>query len=335
MISNLKLEELLSRFGFAIMVVAGLILPASFAAGRPAATEGIVRHDIDVSTVDPAAVQAANRWTGKPNRHFILVPQDSSRRKKRLFLYLVGSGISETSAQEIMYASARRGYNAIAIAYRNYEAVVPLCARSADDDCTEKVREEILTGKDLTPLVTVAPADALEPRLQKLLVYLRAAYPAEDWGEFLQGDEVSWPLISAAGHSQGAGHVALLAKRHAMYRAVMISGVADVTSSGKPAPWLSLPSATPVDRQYGFTHVGDMTVTLSVAEASWRAIGLKGPLISVDGQQPGFGGSHMLSTAVPSMGRNIHVAMVDDDTMARNSNGAPAHQPVWDFLMFP
>ena len=111
--------------------------------------------------------------------------------------------------------------------------------------------------------------------------------------------------------------------------------VADFTSSGKPAPWLSRANATPVDRQYGFTNVDDMTVRLPLAEGSWKAIGLKGPMTSVDGKKPDFGGSHMLSTAVQPSGRNVHVGMVDDDTLARGPDGAPVHEPVWDFLIFP
>jgi hypothetical protein len=320
----------------AVTFLLGVSAPAIVSAKILTKTDGIIRHDIDVTTIDPTAVQAANRRTGQPNKHFVLAPQKPADRKKKLFLYIVGSGISETTAQEMLYAGARRGYNAIAIAYRNYEAVVPLCARSPDDDCTGKVREEILTGLDLTPLVTIAPKDALEPRLQKLLVYLDATYPGEGWGEFLKGGDIDWSKVSAAGHSQGAGHVAMLAKRHEMARSVMISGVADLARDGKPAPWLSLPDKTPVDRQYGFTNVADTVVTFAVAEASWKAIGLKGPMTSVDGQKPDFGGSHTLSTAVkPAAGSNIHVGMVDDDTMARNPDGTPVHEPVWDFLIFP
>ncbi|HEX3886573.1 MAG TPA: hypothetical protein VHW05_03665 [Phenylobacterium sp.] len=310
--------------------------PTSASANLLTKTDGIVRHDIDVTTVDPAAVQAANRHTGQPNKHFVLAAQNPSARKKKLFLYIVGSGVSETTAQEILYEGARRGYNAIAIAYRNYEAVVPLCARSSDDDCTGKVREEILTGVDMTPLVTIGPKDALEPRLQKLLVYLRATYPSEGWGEFLKDGDTDWSKVTVAGHSQGAGHVALLAKRHRMDRAVMISGVADRAPSGKPAPWLSRPNATPVERQFGFINVSDPVVTLPVALASWKAIGLKGPPTSVDGQKPDFGGSHMLTTAVrPVTGANFHTVMVDDNILPRKPDGTPAHQQVWDFLIFP
>lgn len=332
MTSHRRLRGAVTGIALAALAVAG---GAGVSAKILTATDGVLRHDIAVTTVDPTAVQAPNRWTGVPNRNLVLAPQDPAGRKGRLVLYIVGSTISETTAQEIVYEGARRGYNVIAIAYRNAEAVVPLCSHSGDDDCTGKIREEILTGEDLSPLVNITPKDALEPRLQKLLVYLRATYPAEGWGRFLDGDQINWATITAAGHSQGAGHVALLAKRHAMARAVMISGVADFTEAGKPAPWLSRPNRTPVDRQYGFTNVDDMTVRLPLALASWKAIGLQGPPTSVDGRQPDFGGSHMLTTAVAPRGLNVHVGMVDDDTLARGKDGAPTHKSVWDYLIFP
>jgi hypothetical protein len=334
MTTRRSLRGLLSGLALALAVTAAS--PETAAAALLTRTDGIVRHDLEVTALDPTAVQAPNRRTGQPNKYFILAPQNPAARKKKLFLYIVGSGVSETTAQEILYEGARRGYNAIAIAYRNYEAVAPLCARSPDDDCTGKVREEILTGVDLTPLVTIGPQDALEPRLQKLLIHLRTAYPAEGWGEFLNGGETNWAKITAAGHSQGAGHVALLVKRHAMERAVIISGTADLTPSGKPAPWLSRPNKTSVDRVFGFGNVADPVVKMPVAEASWKAMGLKGPLTSVDGAKPDFGGSHMLSTATrPTTGMNFHTVMVDDDILPRNPDGSPVYTPAWDFLIFP
>lgn len=338
MTSSRRIPGLLGRFALTAAVTAAL----TGAAASPASaalltrTDGVVRHDIAVTTVDPAAVQAPNRRTGQPNKNFVLAPQNPAERKRKLFLYIVGSGVSETTAQEILYEGARRGYNAIAIAYRNYEAVVPLCAKSADDDCTGKVREEILTGVDLTPLVTIGPQDALEPRLQKLLAYLRANYPSEGWGDFLKDGETNWATVTVAGHSQGAGHVALLAKRHRMERAVMISGVADLAPSGRPAPWLSRPNATPVERIYGFTNVADTVVTFPIAEASWKAMGLKGPMTSVDGQTPNDRGSHMFSTATrPTSGANFHTVMVDDDILPRGPDGTPVYKPAWDALIFP
>ena len=116
----------------------------------------------------------------------------------------------------------------------------------------------------------------------------------------------------------------------------MISGVADITLLGTPAPWLRRPNVTPVERQYGFTHTADFVVSLPVARASWEAIGLQGPLSMTDAQQPDYGGAHMLTTALaPKAGANAHVSMLEDDTMSRNADGTPAHAAVWAYMAFP
>lgn len=298
----------------------------------------LIRHDIAPVDVDPFAVQAPNKHTGLPNENIVLVPDRPKDRKKELFLYVVGTNVSTSTQQEILYAGARRGYHVISLAYPNYDAVVPLCAGSLDDDCTGKVREEILTGVDKTPKVAISPQDALETRLVNLLSYLQSQYPSEDWGKFVQRGAIDWPLIKAVGHSQGAGHVAMLAKRHALSRATMISGVADLATTGQPAPWLSAPGLTPANRMYGFTHVADYVVPVVLAEASWDAMGLGafGPLTSVDGQAADYGGSHKLLTAlVPEAGANPHIAMVEDSKMPRADDGSPAHLPVWELIAFP
>jgi hypothetical protein len=298
----------------------------------------VIQHDIEVTTVDPSAVQQPNKRSGVPNKHFILVPADPVKRQKRLFVFVSGTGSTETQTQEIIRAGAERGYHSVAIAYSNYSAVAKLCLASLDAECTSKVREEILTGNDLSPLVEVGPHDGLETRLRNLLIYLQATYPNEGWDNFMSQGEVDWSKISAVGHSQGAGNVAYLAKRHSMFRAVMISGVFDITATALPAPWLSRPNVTPVDRQYGFSHVADYVVPIVYADASWNAIGLQafGPLYLTDGQQPGYGGSHKLSTAlVPASGANPHVSMLEDSSMPRNQDGSPAFKRVWDYMAFP
>lgn len=298
----------------------------------------VIRHDITVGTVDADAVQEPNQHTGVPNLHVALVPSDPAARVKRLFLFVNGTNQSETSSQEILNIGPRRGYHTISIAYPNYDAVAVTCAGSLDNDCTGKVREEVLTGEDLSPLVAIRTADALEPRLLKLLQHLKTAYPNEGWGAFLQQGQVNWDLISLAGHSQGAGHVALMAKRHRFARVAIISGVADVTATGQPAAWLYRPNATPLDRIWGFTHVADYVVPLVLADASWKAIGIDrfGPAQSTDGQQPPYLGSHLLTTALlPASGVNPHLAMIDDDKLPRDPDGTPAYAPVWGFMLFP
>ncbi|MDG2535874.1 hypothetical protein P6144_19585 [Sphingomonas sp. HITSZ_GF] len=311
---------------------------ASATTASLAATVDAIRHDIAATTVDSTATQKNNAQTGVPNKNLTLVPTSPSARVGRLALFILGTNSSETKEQEIVYAAAKRGYHAITLAYPNYDAVAMLCSGVSDTACTAKVRQEMLTGVDLSTRVAVAPKDALETRLQKLLAYLNTTYPAEGWGTYLSGTAINWSMISAIGHSQGAGHVAYLAKLHTLYRATMLSGVADKTSAGAVAPWLSNTNVTPAASQYGFSHSSDATVTIATAEASWNAIGLAsfGALTSTDGVAAPYGGSHKLKTALaPASGANIHLSMADDDKLPRNSDGTPKYEPVWDYMAFP
>lgn len=322
---------------FAIAFCLVLAVP-SLAAGEADGDAGLVRHDVPVSAADPAATQAPNPVTRLQDRHLVLLPSAGTARKAKLFLFVDGTRTATSMTQDIVRTAARRGYHAISIAYPNSEAVAALCKGSADDDCTGKVREEILTGEDLTPLLTVSRPDAIEPRLYRLLKYLASTYPDEGWSAFLSHDAIEWSRVSAVGHSQGAGHVALLAKRHALLRAVMISGVADVTRAGLTSPWLSRPNATPVERQYGFSHVSDPVVPLPVAKASWEAIGLArfGPVHATDLTRAPYGGSHQLTTARPLVAlANAHLAMAFDKFLPRRADGTPFYKPVWEFMALP
>lgn len=303
-----------------------------------ATTVDAIRHDIAATTVDSTASQPNNSQTGVPNKNLTLVPTSPSARVGRLALFIMGTNSTETKEQEIVYAGAKRGYHAIALAYPNGDAVATLCAGSTDTACTGNVRNEMLTGANVSTKVTVAVKDSVETRLQKLLTYLNTTYPSEGWGAYLSGTSINWSMISAIGHSQGAGHVAYLAKLHSLYRVAMISGVADKTSAGAVAPWLSSTNVTPVANQYGFSHTSDATVTITTAENSWNAIGLSslGALTMTDGASAPYGSSHKLKTSLASVGgTNIHLSMADDDKMPRNTDGTPKYEAVWDYMAFP
>ena len=118
--TSTRLRGLLSGVALAVAVAAGAFSPVGASAKLLTKPDGVVRHDIEVTTVDPTAVQAPNRWTGKPNRNFVLAPQNPADRKKKLFLYIVGSGISETTAQE--GNRERFGFSKVSIEIKEFKA---------------------------------------------------------------------------------------------------------------------------------------------------------------------------------------------------------------------
>src|SRR6201999_846545 len=84
--------------------------------------------------------------------------------------------------------------------------------------------------------------ESVMTRLAKLLAYLQAQHPDENWRQYLggQGGGPDWPHIVVSGFSQGAGMAAFIAKREPVPRAVCFSGPSDtVGKTSTPAPWIT------------------------------------------------------------------------------------------------
>ena len=68
--------------------------------------------------------------------------------------------------------------------------------------------------------------ESIENRTVKLLRYLEQKHPDDEWGQFLQGDQLAWNKIVIGGMSQGGGH-ALIATRHLVARVLCFGGPKD------------------------------------------------------------------------------------------------------------
>jgi hypothetical protein len=294
-----------------------------------------VERQIAPQTTDPAIDVSLEP-------HIAINPEPAVVARKRLFVFLPGTGGRPGHYRLILRAAAARGYHAIGLNYPNDDAVGILCASGEDPDCQWGIRREIIAGVDASPLVDVNVANSIENRLRKALYYLHAQYPDEGWGPYLEGATVAWSRIEVAGHSQGGGHAAAIAKLHSLYRAVYFASPADWSGDlNGPPPWLSQPGATEASRQYGFAHVSDATVPLAHLAVIWPALGLEpfGGPISVDTVRSPYAGSHQLTTdAVPRQVGGLlpyHSAPVVDAATPLNGSGAPMFEPVWIYLCFP
>jgi hypothetical protein len=278
--------------------------------------------------------------------HFAVTADPAAGPRGRLFVFLPGTGATPAQYQLIVRAGAARGYHSVGLNYVNGVAVATLCNDSADVDCHGNVRREVVLGEDRSPLVAVSPANSIVNRLARLIAHLHARFPGEGWGQFLADGALNWGRIGVAGHSQGGGHAAYLAKLFELDRAVYFSSPSDWRKvEDRPAAWVtSLPNRTPAARQFAFSHEQDPLVPLATAAATWSALGIGefGPLTSVDRVAPPFGGSHQLTTAAPpqavSTGISIsplHGAPVVDAVTPRIADGAPGFALVWAYLCFP
>ncbi len=301
-----------------------LLSSVSFGQGPPNAT--LIERFVLPQATDPAI----DDWL---EPHVVYFDPGVSPRDV-LFVHLPGSfGVPENS-RLILREVVRQGIPAIGLRYPNSWTVARLCRGSSDPACHERVRHEILTGEDRTPLVTVTPANSIEHRLLSLLRYLSARYPGEGWERFLEGEELDWSKFIVSGHSQGGGHAAFIAQVHEVARVVMFASPGDRLGE-QPAPWLRGSHATPAERYFGFSHRRDRG--WPSFERSWEALGLDafGPPRSVDGAAPPYGNTHQLYTdALPATGSfaDAHGAVVVDRKTPRLPDGRPRFAPVWRYL---
>ncbi len=290
-----------------------------------------------IRTIVPSTTDSGIDTADDP--HVAVNPDPNATVRNKLFVFLPGTGAVPTMQQLILKTAATRGYHAIGLSYPNPTAVGVLCADDVDSECFWNVRREILTGLDTSPLVAITPANSIVNRLEKLLTSLHARYPAEGWGQYLVSGRMDWSRVTMAGHSQGGGHVGVLAKLVSLDRAVYFSSPADWRQvANVPATWLSRTNVTPASRQYAFIHVQDQLVPVTQALANWSALGLdaQGPVTSVDGATAPYGNSHRLTTrATPLLAGSYHGATVVDAATPRTPGGTPLFESAWIYLAFP
>lgn len=278
--------------------------------------------------------------------NFTVNPDPAVAPRGRLFVMLPGTTAIPRLYRSVVRTGAARGWHGIGLTYPNATTVGDFCAPTNDPNCTGNTRREIITGDNSSSVVTVDSANAITGRLVSLLSYLNRTFPAEGWGQYLRGGTVDWALVTVAGHSQGAGHAAYMAKLFSLDRTVMFSGPADLPVGGDSAArWFSLPNITPVSRQYGFTHLDDELVPYNFVRANWTAIGVPAPggaPFLVDGVSAPFGGSNQLytraaasQTASAGTPWPFHASPVVDVATPLEAQGRPLYAPVWIYLAFP
>jgi hypothetical protein len=154
-------------------------------------------------------------------------------------------------------------------------------------------RLEAFDGTDRTPIVSIARPDSIEERLIQGLTYLARVNPQGDWAWFLNNGSPRWSAMVFSGISHGASSTGIVSKVRALRAAVMLSGPLDTNQ-----PWLALPSLTPVERVFGFTHTLDPQHQGHLA--AFETMGLLGQPTSVDGATPPYGNTHRLQTSAPT-----------------------------------
>lgn len=234
-----------------------------------------------------------------------LALRPSNDVRGQLLVFLNGSGgtplAGATGLEQSFYAVARsEGLHVLGVSYRSSVAVGVLC--QGNDDCFEPTRRALLTGVfeagTASPLANVIADEGIEQRVVHALETLTEKDPDGQWAQFVEADGgVAWTNVIAAGHSQGGGHAALLAKLHPLAGTVMLASPCDALADGSPASWLqrSTSWATPVAKLHGLWAPGDSTCP--AAPLAWEKLGVPTTNRHVD--------------AVPCSGKAAHSAPLD------------------------
>lgn len=202
-----------------------------------------------------------------------------------------------------------------------------------DDQYLGRIRLEAAIGEDVSETVSIPKPDSIMGRTRSLLRWLDQKNPEAKWGHFLDKTtgEVRWDRVILAGASHGSTTACRFALHQKVNRVVMLSGPRDQNEN-----WYALPSATPKDRFFGFTHVLDTGWTGNHYPRSWKMLGLGefGPIVDVDQVPAPFGGSHQLTTNADVKGDKdrAHGVSSPGKSAIKNPDGTFAHEAVWRYL---
>jgi hypothetical protein len=294
----------------------------------------LVQHIIAPRATDPD-IDFVPDVTPELNQHYVLL-DPSARDNSKLLVFMPGTRNVPASWQRLDTTAARLGYHVIGLMYKNDVEVVGACTGSPDPDCSGNMRREILDGSALSSAVSVSPANGIDNRLTKLLLYLDAYFPDEGWSKFLKHGEPKWSRIAIAGQSQGAGQAALIGKLHRVSRVVMFSGPPDARIPGQIDPWVSI-GETPMVRYFALFHDRDHLVAgirANLAALVTKDFGTPG---IVEGHEPPYGGTHILFTDLePTLGYarpNPHQSTAKDNNTPIGPDGVPVLREAWHYLL--
>ncbi len=202
-----------------------------------------------------------------------------------------------------------------------------------DDKYLGRIRLEAATGEDFSDAIDIPKPDGMAERSFQFVKWLANENPQGKWDQFLTADKkgLRWDRVTMAGISHGSTTAARFAIHQKVDRVVMLSGPRDQLET-----WYSLPSATPANRYFGFTHVLDGGWKADHYCRSWELLGLHqfGPVINVDKVAPPYGNSRRLITDadVKQDANRAHSASVPGGAAVKDAAGKFIHEAVWKHL---
>lgn len=195
------------------------------------------------------------------------------------------------------------------------------------------IRLEATTGEDHSDLVSIPQPDGMMERSFQFVKWLAKEKPEGKWDQFIteDGKGLRWDKVIVSGSSHGATSSARFAKHQKVDRVVCFCGPRDNYDS-----WQSLPSATPANRIFGFSHVLDGGWSGDHYCRSWEMMGLNqyGPIVDVDISAPPFQNTRRLITNADVKGddKRAHSSVTPGGAAVKDKDGKYIHEAVWHYL---
>ena len=226
------------------------------------------------------------------------------------------------------------GLHAIQVHYANgWFSKLSRQAPPTDDKFLGKIRLEAATGEDFSEAVSIPKPDGMQERAFQFVKWLAKENPPGRWDYFLTegGLELRWDRVIIAGSSHGSTTAARFAIHQRVDRVVMFCGPRDQHET-----WQGLPSKTPSNRFFGFSHVLDGGWTGNHYCRSWELLGLQqyGATVNVDQSPSPFGNSRRLITSadVKNDANRAHSSVVPGGAAVKDASGQFIHEAVWRYL---
>ncbi len=205
--------------------------------------------------------------------------------------------------------------------------------RPVSKHCRGNMRLEAATGEDHSDEADIAVRDSIKGRALSFVKYLNKENPKGNWGQFLNENktDLDWEKVILTGASHGSTTASRLAKHTKVARVVAFCGPRDQYQA-----WQSLPSKTPANRFFGFSHVKDMGWEEFHYQRSWEMLGLHkfGPIVDIDKTNAPYRNTRRLVTDfdVNNDANRAHSSVTPGSRSLKGPSGRFMHEEVWRYL---
>lgn len=288
---------------------------------------GIQIHSIKPDVADPRI------RTFIADSHYV-VSADPAKQKNSLLVHLGASYQKPGDASYYLQLAANAGYHVISLAYPGINNMYATCEHSTDPLCYENFHREVAEGRNYSPWIEIDTFESIFFRLQSVLKFLQMNYPQENWSSYLDGQgRLLQSKITWSGHSDGAGHAAVIAKYYAVHRVVCFSGPKDFSLHYYLPPVWTHTGEWKTDKSalYVFAHTSD---EYAFQKEIWDSLGLNkfGPPVNVASSNSPYKSSHQLITSAAVSIADIHGSTILD-TRSPKESGKYVFEPVWKYLL--